>query len=204
MAKDKRSTRSLRKYLTHYQKCLVAYSQNYMCVGPVCKGQRMLPPCWEADHITPLHHFPSNTSLAQANLFRVSDTGEYEGGNWRILCANCHRMITCAQSSQASTQLREYGPRTTFQAVSTAKFLDRGRALHITPTPPPPPPPTNTQPWVTATAQPSPHTVRFFPPKIYTPGLLTSTTVETDGSNLWQNGKAWGCQDESESTANPE
>jgi 5-methylcytosine-specific restriction endonuclease McrA len=78
--------RHKRKGLSNVQRLILAHSQDYMCVGLVCKSKVMLPSSWQSDHIHPLWKGGSNTFIYKNGCIVAS--------NFQIICGTCHNLKT--------------------------------------------------------------------------------------------------------------
>ena len=85
LVNKKITTQEERKRLTNLQRCNLAYKQKYKCA--VCKC--MLPPMWDADHITPLH-------------IKIDNRLE----NYQALCAACHALKTNQENLDAIEKMQ--------------------------------------------------------------------------------------------------
>lgn len=79
-----------RKFLTGAQRVILAHSQRYRCVGSICRGKKLLPPTWEADHIQSLKSGGTNEFISKNGIVLRS--------NFQILCPNCHSLKTQTES----------------------------------------------------------------------------------------------------------
>jgi hypothetical protein len=82
-----------RKIFTEVQKRIIACRQNYMCVGEICKGEKILPETWELDHEIPL-------CQGGTNYYNFRTGGHTDPkNNVNVKCPGCHAIKTQQEKS---------------------------------------------------------------------------------------------------------
>ena len=112
--------RYARKVFSSSQRIIIASHQRYMCVGTECKGGRLLPAAWEADHKRPLFQGGSN--------FYDFDKPDNPASNIQIICPTCHGLKTIREKQEFfATERRSKFNDKNFEMASSYYHREMGR-----------------------------------------------------------------------------